>query len=222
MSTDGAVLKGVLIDWGGVLTTSMADSIAEWIEADRIDSGHYRDVMRELILHAYEAGAAPGENPIHALERGEVPAAEFERSLAARLRTLDGVPPEADGLLTRMFAGFRPVEEMHDMLRLARAAGLATCLVSNSWANDYPRDLWDGLFDAIVISGEVGMRKPEPRIFEHALGMVALPAERCVFIDDIKANIEAAEALGFVGIHHSDASATIAEMERLFSLPFRP
>lgn len=216
------MLKGVLIDWAGVLTTSMVDSIAEWMEADRIDSRHYREVMRRLVKQAYEGGLGPGtENPIHALERGEIPAAEFERDLASRLRTVDGVPPEADGLLTRMFAGFRPVEEMHQMLRLARTAGLSTCLVSNSWANEYPRDRWDGLFDAVVISGEVGMRKPEPRIFRHALGLLALEAEQCVFIDDIEANIRAASGLGIIGIHHTDPWATIAEMERLFDMLFR-
>lgn len=217
------LLKGVLIDWGGVLTTSLADSIAEWMEADRIDPRHYRDVMRRLIRQAYEGGLGPGTgNPIHALERGELSAAEFERDLASRLLTLDGEQPEADGLLTRMFAGFRPVEEMHEMLRLARAAGLSTCLVSNSWGNEYPRDGWDGLFDAVVISGEVGMRKPEPRIFRHALGLLSLEARQCVFIDDIEANIKAATGLGLVGIHHTDPPVTLAEMERLFGLPFRP
>ncbi|WP_239115241.1 HAD family hydrolase [Planotetraspora kaengkrachanensis] len=220
MSTGGAVLKGVLIDWGGVLTTSLGDSIVQWLEADRIDSTHYRGVMSDLVMHAYAAGGE-GENPIHALERGEVSAAEFERALAAQLLTVDGVPPEAAGLLTRMFAGFRPVEEMNELLRRARAAGLATCLLSNSWANDYPRDGWDELFDAIVISGEVGMRKPEPRIFHHALGLISLEPQQCVFIDDIEANIDAARTLGIVGIHHREAGTTISEMEQLFSLPFR-
>jgi putative hydrolase of the HAD superfamily len=213
------VLKGVLIDWGGVLTTSLTDSIAGWIAQDRIDASHYKDVMRDLVLHAYEGGA---ESSIHALERGEISATDFERDLAARLMTLDGVPPTAEGLLARMFLGFEPVEEMNEMLRRARAAGIRTCLLSNSWENDYPRDSWDGLFDAIVISGEVGMRKPEPRIFHHALDQVGLPAEECVFIDDIEANIAAAQTLGLVGIHHTDAFATIGELEGLFGLPLRP
>lgn len=218
------MLKGVLIDWGGVLTTSLTDAIAEWLTLDRIDATRYRDVMRELVLHAYEGAesAEPGgENLIHALERGEISAAEFERDLAAELLTLDGVAPEAEGLLTRMFAAFRPVEEMNVMVRTARAAGLVTCLISNSWGNEYPRDAWDGLFDEIVISGEVGMRKPEPRIFLHALDRVALAPEQCVFIDDIEANIQVARTLGLVGIHHLHPSTTIAEMERLFSLSLR-
>ncbi|GGS79408.1 hypothetical protein GCM10010156_42640 [Planobispora rosea] len=214
------MLKGVLIDWGGVLTTGLHEAIDAWITEERIDAAHYRDVMRELVMHAYDT-AAGAENTIHALERGEISALDFERDLAARLLTLDGVQPAAEGLLTRMFAGFQPVQPMYDMLSAVRAAGFKTCLLSNSWANDYPRDSWDGIFDEIVISGEVGMRKPEPRIFEHALGLVGLSGAECVFIDDIEANITAARALGIVGLHHRDAETTIAEMESLFGIPLR-
>ena len=94
--------------------------------------------------------------------------------------------------------------------------------MSNSWGNDYPRDGWDDMFDGVVISGEVGMRKPEPRIFEHALGLIGLPPQQCVFIDDIDANVVAARALGISGIHHVAVQETLAELERLFDLSFRP
>jgi putative hydrolase of the HAD superfamily len=212
------VVTGVLIDWGGVLTTSMSDSIARWIEADRIDHDHYREVMTELVSQAY---GGDRETVVHALERGELDGAAFERDLAARLLTLDGVPPEAEGLLERMFAGFDRVEVMYEMLRTARANGVKTCLLSNSWANTYPRDDWDEVFDAVVISGEVGMRKPEPRIFHHALGLVGLPGEACVFVDDIEANIVAARGLGIAGIHHRDPDTTLAQLETLLRLPLR-
>jgi putative hydrolase of the HAD superfamily len=214
------MLKGVLIDWGGVLTTGLSESIAEWIAVERLDAGHYRAVMRDLILHAYE-GSEQGENMIHALERGEISGFDFERDLAARLITTDGVPLVAEGLLTRMFAGFRRVEPMYAMLREVRSAGLRTCLLSNSWANEYPREDWEDFFDEVVISGEIGMRKPEPRIFEHALGRIGLTGQECVFIDDIEANIAAARELGIVGVHHRDPEATIAELETLFGVSLR-
>ncbi|MFC4011507.1 HAD family hydrolase [Nonomuraea purpurea] len=213
------MVTGVLIDWGGVLTTSLSDSIARWIAADRIDGDHYREVMRELIDHAYREGN--GENAIHALERGEIDGPSFERDLAARLLTLDGAPPVAEGLLERMFAGFERVDAMYDMLRDVRVNGVKTCLVSNSWSNTYPRDDWDEVFDAVVISGEVGMRKPEARIFHHALDRIGLAGEECVFVDDIEANILAARALGIAGIHHRDADTTIAELESLLRLTLR-
>ncbi|WP_336207805.1 HAD family hydrolase [Nonomuraea sp. LPB2021202275-12-8] len=212
------MVTGVLIDWGGVLTTSLSDSIARWIVADRIDADHYREIMRELIARAY---GGEGENAVHALERGEIDGSTFERDLAARLLTLDGVPPEAEGLLERMFAGFDRVDAMYDMLRTVKSNGVRTCLLSNSWSNTYPRDDWDEIFDAVVISGEVGMRKPEPRIFEHALGLIGLPGESCVFIDDIEANIMAARELGIAGIHHRDADTTISELESLLRLSLR-
>jgi len=215
------MFRGVLIDWGGVLTTSLADSIAKWIAMDRIDADHYHEVMREFARGAYRSGADGEEGLIHALERGEIDTATFERELAARLLTLDGVPPVAEGLLTRMFAGFQRVEPMHDMLRAVRAEGLRTCLVSNSWGNDYPRDGWDELFDSVVISGEVGMRKPEPRIFLHALDQIGLSPEQCVFIDDIKANIVSAQSLGITGIHHRDHTETIPRLEELLEIPLR-
>jgi putative hydrolase of the HAD superfamily len=214
------VLKGVLIDWGGVLTTNLHEAITEWLVADGIDAAHYRELMTELVREAYDGDDAP-LNPIHALERGEVEVEAFERDLAARLLTMEGGAPAAEGLLTRMFAGFKPVQPMFDMLVAARAAGVVTCLVSNSWGDYYVRDGWEGYFDQIVISGEIGMRKPEPRIFHHALGLVGLPAERCVFVDDIAANVVAARTLGLVGVHHYDTEATIAEMEGLLGHPLR-
>lgn len=214
------MLKGVLIDWGGVLTVGLAEAIAEWIVAEGLDEAHYRKVMRELIVHAYE-NSESGENTIHALERGEISGLDFERDLAARLVTTDGVPPVAEGLLTRMFSRFHRVEPMYEMLREARAAGLRTCLLSNSWANEYPREGWEDYFDEVVISGEIGMRKPEPRIFEHALGRIGLAGEECVFVDDIEANIEAARRLGIVGVHHRDPELTIIELETLFQVTLR-
>ncbi|GGM86915.1 hypothetical protein GCM10010106_37660 [Thermopolyspora flexuosa] len=228
------MFKGVLIDWGGVLTQPLPDAIQEWLAADRIDVPHYYNVMAEMVGQAYAVDGHPDgqgdgqdaeatrENLIHALERGEVEVAEFERALAERLRTLDGRKPSADGMISRMFAAFRPVEPMYDMLRAVRAAGLRTCLVSNSWGTDYPREGWDELFDGVVISGEVGMRKPEPRIFRHALGVIGLEAHECVFIDDIKANVEAAKGLGIAGIHHVDPGTTLAELERMLRIPFPP
>ncbi|MEU4835313.1 HAD family phosphatase [Streptosporangium sp. NPDC023615] len=214
------MFKGVLIDWGGVLTVGLSEAVAEWIVEERLDADHYRQVMIELVSHAYE-GSESEENAIHALERGEMSGLDFERHLASRLVTTDGVPPEAEGLLSRMFARFHRVEPMYEMLREARAAGLRTCLLSNSWANEYPREGWDDVFDEVVISGEVGMRKPEPRIFEHALGRIGLAGEECVFVDDVQANIEAARELGIVGVHHRDPDLTIAELERLLRIPLR-
>ncbi len=94
---------------------------------------------------------------------------------------------------------------MHAALLAVRAAGLRTGLLSNSWGmSDYPRDLFPSLFDAVVISGEVGMRKPEERIFRHAAGLLGLDPAECVFVDDIEVNVTAAEAIGMTAVLHTD------------------
>jgi HAD superfamily hydrolase (TIGR01509 family) len=77
------------------------------------------------------------------------------------------------------------------------------------------------MFDAIVISGEVGMRKPEPEIFALVLDLLGVRADETVFVDDLRPNIEAARALGLVAVHHTAYDDTAAELERLFGLPLR-
>jgi epoxide hydrolase-like predicted phosphatase len=208
----------VITDWGGVLTNSIPDTVRTWLEADGIDKKRYAEVMRSWLKQAYSPDAA--DSPIHRLERGEGDPAEFERQLAAQLVRTDGGQVPAAGLLTRMFAGSLAIPEMYDLMRDLRQAGIRTCLLSNSWgSNDYPRDLFPELFDAWVISAEVGMRKPEERIFLLAAERLRLPPDQCVFIDDIQANVDAATALGMAGVLHRDPLATTAHLAALLNLP---
>jgi epoxide hydrolase-like predicted phosphatase len=208
----------VITDWGGVLTNSIPDTVRAWLEADSIDAKSYTEVMRPWLDRAYSPDVT--DSPIHRLERGEGNPAEFERELAARLVRTDGGQVQAAGLLARMFAGSLAVPEMYDLMRSLRKAGIRTCLLSNSWGNnDYPREVFPELFDAWVISAEVGMRKPEERIFLLASERLGLPPDQCVFIDDIKANVEAATAIGMAGIHHRDPLATTAHLAALLDLP---
>jgi putative hydrolase of the HAD superfamily len=205
-------VKAVITDWGGVLTSPLADAIDVWLAADRIDVQHYKRVMRAWVKQAYDGA---GTNPIHGLEDGSLAVDEFERLLAAELLTVDGGPVAAAGLIARMFGSFSPVQPMYDALRAARAYGTRTALLSNSWGNEYPHDLFADLFDAVVISSEVGMRKPDERIFRHALELLGTDPAECVFIDDIEHNIRAAERLGIRGIHHTSPDTTIAELRAL-------
>jgi putative hydrolase of the HAD superfamily len=110
---------------------------------------------------------------------------------------------------------------MSGLVLRARRAGLRTGLLSNSWGNAYPREGWDEMFDAIVISGEVGMRKPEPAIFHHALELLDVAPGETVFVDDLRVNILAAAELGLVGVHHTSYDETAAELEALFGVPLR-
>jgi epoxide hydrolase-like predicted phosphatase len=211
-------LRGVITDWGGVMTNPIAETVNAWLEADGIDRGSYVTVMRQWVSQAY--GGEDSESPIHALERGESSHAEFEAALASQLQLIGGGPVPGDGLLTRMWAGSRRDQEMLDLFRRLKAAGVPTGLLSNSWGSDYgyPRELFPEMFNVVVISAEVGMRKPEPRIFLHVAGLMGLEPTACVFIDDIQQNITAAEELGFTGILHTDAASTARRVSELLGV----
>ena len=226
---DGKEFKGVITDWGGVLTTPILDTVLAWIQSEDIDWDSYAAVMRPWIAQAYERDDPdpvdapdrdPDPNPVHALERGECSGADFERMLAARLLRKDGGAVAAGGLLQRMFAASMPVPAMYDTIRALRSAGFSTSLLSNSWGCDeYPRADFPSLFDTVVLSGEVGMRKPEERIFLHAAETLGLDPRECVFIDDIEANVAAAAACGMTGVHHTDIAATAAALQGLLGVP---
>ena len=207
-------LRALLVDWGGVLTEPLQTAIAAWAEADGVPVDDYVAVIRDWL------GVAQGEmvrdNPVAALERGEIEVPHFEEQLAARLGEVTGAPVEAAGLLQRMFDQFVHEPAMSALVLRAKRAGLRTGLLSNSWGNEYPREGWDQMFDAVVISGEVGMRKPEPEIFGHVLDLLGVEAAQTVFVDDLEHNVRAAEALGLVGVHHTSYETTAQRLEELF------
>ena len=207
----------MITDWGGVLSTPILTAVRAWIEADGIDWESYRAVMRPWVTQAYDVNGA--ENPVHALERGECSIAEFEEILATRLLRLDGTAVPAAGLLRRMFAGMLPVPAMYDTIRALRVAGFGTALLSNSWGcEEYPRADFPGLFDTVVLSGEVGMRKPEEAIFQHAAQTLGLSPQECVFVDDMAPNVAAAQALGMTAVLHTESASTARALQDLLGV----
>jgi len=215
----GGHLRGLLVDYGGVLTNPLPEFMAGWVKADGIDPDRFAELMRRWL------GPGADRNPVHDLETGRISAAEFERLLAAELleRTpaQPGAADRAAGMLTRMFSGMRVESSMIDVVRTVRAAGVRTGLLSNSWGLDYERDGWDALFDAVVISGEVGLRKPDPAIYALASERLGLPCEQIVFIDDLRPNVQAAAAAGMVGVQHVGLETTVSELEILFETSLR-
>jgi putative hydrolase of the HAD superfamily len=210
--------RGLITDWGGVMTSPIADTVRAWLDYEGIDHDSYTAAIRPWLLAAYDP--AKDGNPIHALERGECTIGDFERLLAPMLVRRDGGQVLAEGLLTRMFAASLPCEPMYAAVHAARAAGLRTCLLSNSWGSEaYPRDVLADMYHAVVISAEVGMRKPEERIFRHAAELLGLAPSECVFIDDIEPNVQVAEALGMYGVLHIEPEVSVAQLAELFGLP---
>jgi putative hydrolase of the HAD superfamily len=210
-------VRAVIFDWGGVITSPIADTVQAWLVADQIDRDSYAAAMRPWVRQAY--GPEESDSPIHALERGEVADAEFEQSLASLLTRQDGSAVAAAGLLKRMFAASAVQAAMLDLIRELRADGLRVTLLSNSWGDpaSYPADLLAELFDDVVISAQVGMRKPEERIFRLALDRLGLQAAQCAFVDDMEGNIVAARALGLAAVHHSDPADTRARLAAILT-----
>ena len=212
-------LRGLVVDWGGVLTSSLDDSMTAWAAADDVEMAEFRAVLADWLGEPWSSEARV--NPVHALERGELEVPHFEEQLVARLRTRSGRPLVADGLLARMFDCFEHAPDMAGVVRRARQAGVRTALLSNSWGNTYPRDGWEDLFDTVVISGEVGLRKPDAGIFALVLDRLGLEPHQCVFVDDLPRNVQAAVELGFVGVRHTSYEETVGELEVLFGRRLR-
>ena len=208
-----AVPRGLLVDWGGVLTSGLEPALRRWAELDGFDFDSYlAAVMKWLPSESVTAEL----NPVHALERGQLAVPDFERKLASMLVRDDGTPVPAEGLIERMFAHFGHQPAMSALVRRANERGIRTALLSNSWGNTYPRDTWDGMFDDIVISGEVGLRKPEPEIFRLAAGRLGLEPAECVFVDDLQLNVDGALAVGMTAILHTEYDETRRALETLF------
>ena len=194
---------GLLVDFGGVLTTNIWVSFRSFCEAE----GLAPDAVKETFVND-----GPGLRLLRSLEKGEVADADFERQFGELL----GVEPE--GLIARLFAGLGPEEEMVAIVGEVRAAGFPTGLISNSWGTGiYDRAPME-IFDATVISGDVGLHKPQPEIYELGAERLGVPAAGCVFVDDLRENVAGAEAVGMTALLHRDPAATIAELRRLFAL----
>lgn len=214
-----AELSGLILDWGGVLTTDMRSSMAAWADSEDVDIDQFAAVMADWFGRdgQFEAWV----NPVHAIERGEIEVPDFEVQLAQALSERLGRDIDAQGLLQRLFAHFSHAHDMGALVRRAKNAGIATALLSNSWGNMYPDHIFDGMFDVVIISGEVGMRKPEERIYRLTLDQLGKNPEECVFVDDLRVNIDAAVALGIVGIHHQNYEETASELDALFGFPLK-
>ncbi|MEP7369150.1 MAG: HAD family phosphatase [Dermatophilaceae bacterium] len=205
------MMQGLIVDWGGVLTMPIHMAIGSWLKTTGIASDHYGAVLGRWVA------PGPGElSPVHQLERGEIALEDFEHLLSTALAR-EGSTVEAQGLVSTMLADLAIYEDsMTSMVTRAHAAGVRTALLSNSWGHDYDRSAWLDMFDVVVISGEVGMRKPERQIFELTLDRLGLPGAECVFIDDMEHNVVAAAQAGLTGIVHRTFDQTAGELATLF------
>lgn len=198
-------LPGLLVDFGGVLTTSVFESFRAFCEAEGIDP----DAAKRLFREDPQALAE-----LRRLERGELTEDEF----AARFAPMLGVA-EPEGLVDRLFAGMKADGAMVGAVKRAKASGVRTGLISNSWgAGRYDRKSFPELFDVVVISGEVGLHKPEPAIYELGCERVGLSPAECVFVDDLRENCAGAEAVGMTAVLHRGAERTLPRLEEMLGV----
>lgn len=198
--------EGLLVDFGGVLTTNVFQSFRAFCETEGLAPDAFADLLR----------SSPATRAqLRKLETAQIGAEEFGAHLAPLLGIAD-----ADGIMDRVFAGIGPEPAMVDAVRTARRAGIRTGLISNSVGTDiYDRAVLDELFDAIVISGDVGLHKPQPEIFLLGAERIGVAPAQCVFVDDLRENCAGAEAVGMTAVLHRGAERTLPELERLLGLP---
>ncbi len=194
----------LLVDFGGVLTTNIWESFRAFSEEEGLDPGTIKGHFR---------GDGEGLRLLRQLEAGALEDADFESRFGALL----GVEPAH--LIDRMFAGLSPDGRMVAAVTAIRESGVPTGLISNSWGTGIYERAPLQVFDTAVISGDVGLHKPQPEIYELGAERLGVATGDCAFVDDLRENIAGAEAVGMRGILHRDTERTIAELGRLFRLP---
>jgi putative hydrolase of the HAD superfamily len=203
-------MKGLLVDFGGVLTTNVFDSFRAFCAAERLDPETVKRLFRE---------DSRALQCVRGIERGELSEEQFAERFG---QLLELEPERRGGLVDRMFGHIQPDEEMVEALRRARAQGIRIGLISNSMgAGRYDRSTFPELFDGVVISGDEGMHKPEPAIYELGCERVGLPPADCVFVDDLRKNCEGAEAVGMTAVLHRGAARTLPRLEELLGVALR-
>ena len=203
------MIRALISDFGGVLTTPLA---AGFLAYEREAPISLEDLGRGM----QAAAEIYGEHPLHSLERGEITEVEFARRLSEQLH--DGF--DLERLRELYFESIDANAPMIDFIGEQRRRGLRTALLTNNVREWEP--LWraklpelDEIFEIVVDSAFVGMRKPEPAIYELTVERLGggLRAEQCLFVDDIELNCESARALGMTAVHFRHADQAIAELE---------
>jgi epoxide hydrolase-like predicted phosphatase len=191
-----------------VLTTPVWDSFAAFCRKEGLDP----DAIKNLFRTDPEALAL-----LRQLEKGATSEDEFERRFGERLGL-----ESPERLIESLFQGMKPLDVMITAVRDLRRGRLKTGLVSNSWSTaHYDRELLAQLFDAVLISGELGMHKPEPEIYRLAAERVGAGPKACLFVDDLRENCEGAEAVGMTAIIHKQPQQTIARLSELTGVELR-
>ena len=205
---DRMYYRGLILDFGGVVTTDLFAELSAFCVRAGLDPGAFERALRD---------DPEGKAAFEAAEAGKIPQREFEVTIGRVLGVDD------HGLLTRALGGLCPRREVLDLIQRARATGIRVGLLSNSWGegeyDPYAGYDLDDIFDAVVISGDTGTRKPDPAIYLTATDELGVAPRECIFADDTAANLPPAEELGLATVHFTDPTAGIGEISLLLGLP---
>ena len=207
------MIRAVISDFGGVLTTPLMHSFAAYQDRTGISAAALGNAMQAI-------AERDGAHPLFELEKGNLTEEEFLRGLAAALEPELGHLPEMHGFREIYFDALDPNEPMIELMRRIKNAGRhRMALLTNNvrewepvWRSMLPVD---EIFELVVDSAFVGMRKPEPGIYELTVERLGdgYDAADCLFVDDVEVNIEAARELGMAAVHFRDNPQAIAEIE---------
>jgi putative hydrolase of the HAD superfamily len=205
-------IEAVVCDFGGVLTTPLLTSFMAIQDEIGIAPESLGKAMRTITEE-------DGENPLYALERGEMAEVDFLARVSDGLEPLLGHRPELHRFREVYFEALHPNPPMIELMRELKTRGKRMAMLTNNVREWEP--VWrvmlpvDEIFETVVDSGFVGVRKPEARIYEITLERLGLPAEACLFVDDLLPNIEGARAAGMNAVHFRDNEQAIAEIRSL-------
>jgi putative hydrolase of the HAD superfamily len=208
------VIKALISDFGGVLTSPLLGALERFNDHLGLTGEEFGRAMA-LAMQEH------GEHPLFALERGEITEREFNARLERALREQLGRDVDLSRMAELMMAHLHPNQELFDYYRALRERGLRLGILTNNVREWEP--LWrsklpiDEIFEDVVDSAFVGMRKPEPEIYELAVQRLGVEAGECAFVDDLQVNVDAARELGFHAVHFGDTSQAIAELDALLA-----
>ena len=203
-------IEAVISDFGGVLTSALADSFVGVLDSSGVS-------LEELGKAMAAVAARAGSNPLFELETGRLSEAQFMGSLSDELSERRGSRVELAGFGERYFAHLQPNDRMIDHMRGLRERGYKLAICTNNvreWEARWRAMLpVDEIFDVVVDSAFVGSRKPEPRIYQVTRERLGTAPEAAVFVDDVEINCQAARELGIQAIHFRTTDQAIQEIE---------
>jgi putative hydrolase of the HAD superfamily len=213
------VIQAVVCDFGGVLTSPLVGAFARFQDHAGVPLEAFARAMAMVTER-------DGAHPLFELECGRLSEAAFLERLGGALREDLGRDVEMHAFTESLWAGLSRNEPMIALMAELRDAGYRMALLTNNvrewesrWRSMMPVD---EVFEIVVDSAFVGMRKPDQAIYELTCERLGVPAAQCLFIDDMEQNVVAAREAGMTGVVFGETGKTIAEIRAILAADGAP